>query len=691
MDLIRTEEEYEAALTQEMGFCSNSSYRFVMFSFPWGEGKLAEFDGPDAWQVEILRAIDAGLITPGQAIQIAIASGHGVGKSALVSWLILWALSTFEDTKGVVTANTETQLRTKTWAEVGKWFQLFICRHWFKMTATAIFSAQPGRDRTWRIDMVPWSENNTEAFAGLHNQGKRVVLLFDEASAIPDMIWETSEGALTDKDTQILWFAFGNPTRNTGRFKGCFTRFRHRWTRKQIDSRTVAITNKDQIQQWVDDYGEDSDFVRVRVRGVFPRAGDAQFISGDLVDNAVARYDDEVVNPRAPLVLGVDVARFGDDQTVLLLRQGRKVLWIKRFRGKDNHFVAAEIIKVMDDTAPDAVFVDGGAGAGVIDIVRSYNRKITEVMFGSKALKIDEYFNKRAEMWGELRHWLMFGAIPPDQELQDDLIGPEYGFARESLIQLERKEDMKKRGLASPDAGDALALTFARPVTVGGEFFKVDWIMRYQEDPPLRMMNTYIVTSTPHDRRESDWAFYFVIGLGGDENFYILDMIQDKLTVNDRATKLIRLHRLWKKRGANIRGVGYSKLGYAADIETIRMEQESQGYVFQITPTADKLSRLERVNRLELPFQEGRMRFPHAHNYKRADDTTVDLMDYLINWELKDWPYDVEEKVALAALSRLMDEDMNLVFPEPLPESDPYDDIYAGLNGGGDDSGWAGI
>src|SRR5690606_38633063 len=112
---------------------------------------------------------------------------------------------------------------------------------------------------------VPWSERNTEAFAGLHNAGKRIIVIFDEASAIPDIIWETTEGALTDVDTEILWFVFGNPTRNTGRFRDCFDggKFAHRWRQQKVDSRQVQRTNKKEIEDWIADYGLDSDFVRV--------------------------------------------------------------------------------------------------------------------------------------------------------------------------------------------------------------------------------------------------------------------------------------------------------------------------------------------------------------------------------------------------------------------------------------------
>lgn len=447
---------------------------FVLFAFPWGEpgSVLADDDGPEDWQAELLASVGLGLMDVGEAIQEATASGHGVGKSALVSWLILWAMSTHEDTRGVATANTEVQLRTKTWPELAKWYRLLICRHWFTMTATALYSVDPSHEKTWRIDAVPWSENNTEAFAGLHNAGKRIIVVFDEASAIPDIIWETTEGALTDADTEILWFVFGNPTRNTGRFRECFGRFRHRWMVRQVDSRTVRITNKDQIAQWVADYGEDSDFVRVRVKGVFPRAGSQQFIDLERVEEAQKREAAHI--PSDALVLGVDVARFGDDQTVICPRRGRDARtreWIT-LRGADTMQVAGRVAELAGQIKPDAIFVDeGGLGAGVVDRLKQLNvHGVIGVNFGSAPDTVNPVAdgvrvkNKRAEMWARMREWLRNGAIPEDYELASDLTGVEYGYDADNAIQLERKEAMKKRGLASPDKGDALALTFAYPV-----------------------------------------------------------------------------------------------------------------------------------------------------------------------------------------------------------------------------------
>ncbi len=474
-------------IAAELASFTKDPLGFVLFSFPWQEpaseyasGELEQFTGPEAWQLEVLTYIGDKLkagASVQEAIQLAVTSGHGVGKSALVSWMILWSISTFEDTRGVVTANTETQLKTKTWAELGKWHRLFIGRDLFKLTATALFSADSNHERTWRIDMVPWSERNTEAFAGLHNKGRRVILIMDEASAIPDVIHETAEGALTDSETEILWLMFGNPTKSTGRFREAFPggKFHQRWHTLAVDSRTVSITNKDQFAKWIKDYGEDSDFVRVRVRGVFPRVGSMQFIGGDLVDEAMRR---EVLNHlHDPFVIGVDVARFGDDESVIYFRKGRdgrSVAPIK-LRGQrgvvDTMTVAGKVAEVYAQYRADAVFVDGGGvGGGVVDRLRQLQVPVWDIQFGAKSdanrLEADGilYANKRAEIWGAMREWLPGGAIPEDSQLREELTSPQYGYNVRQEIQLETKDDMKRRGCSSPDIADALALTFAYPV-----------------------------------------------------------------------------------------------------------------------------------------------------------------------------------------------------------------------------------
>jgi hypothetical protein len=453
---------------------------FVMFAFPWGRPgtSLANETGPEPWQREVLGKLGRGLKQRDglaeEAVRLAVASGHGIGKSALVAWIILWAMSTLSDTRGVVTANTEGQLRTKTWPELAKWHALSVNRSWFTYAATSLQSSRPGRDRTWRVDAITWSENNTEAIAGLHNKGKRAFALFDEASSIADGVWETIEGALTDAGTELFWLAFGNPTRTTGRFRECFAggRFAHRWQPQQIDSRSVSMTNKAQIATWVADYGEDSDFVRVRVKGEFPRAGTMQFIDSERVEQAVAR--ELFRDPTAALVMGVDIARHGEDQTVIRFRRGldaRSIPAVK-FRLPDLMATAGRVMELVNSYEPDAVFVDGtGIGWGVVDrLVQLGCSTVRGIDFGSSADRADgseaavRYANKRAEMWGHMKEWCKFGCLPEDRSLSADLTAVDYGYDASDAIRLERKDDMRKRGLASPDDGDALALTFAYPV-----------------------------------------------------------------------------------------------------------------------------------------------------------------------------------------------------------------------------------
>lgn len=317
--------------------------------------------------------------------------------------------------------------------------------------------------------MVPWSENKTEAFAGLHNKGNRIMVIFDEASAIPNAIWEVTEGALTDKNTQIFWIVFGNPTRNDGAFHDCFTKLKHRWDVGQVDSRHVTITNKDQIAKWIHDYGDDSDFVRVRVRGEFPNVSDRQFIPSSYVQSARGRHLREDQYKFAPVVIGVDPAWSGEDESVVVLRQGNMARIVARFRKlEDDYKMAGYIAKLEDEEKADAVFIDLGYGTGIKSAGNQFKRNWVLVPFGG-ASGDPGFANKRAEMWNNMKMWLKEGgSIPDNAELASELIGPEYTVVatgpRAGKIVLESKADMKKRGVGSPNIADALALTFAFPV-----------------------------------------------------------------------------------------------------------------------------------------------------------------------------------------------------------------------------------
>lgn len=450
---------------------NDPSLRVVELPHPWSLIYDSQY-GPDAWACEFLSDIGDQVRNRGfdgtkavDAIRMSTASGHGIGKSAVTAWLVDWIMSTRPHAKGVVTANTGPQLETKTWAEIAKWTKRCITGHWFDVSTGkgSMRMVHKQHPESWRCDAQTCREENSEAFAGLHAASSTPFYIFDEASAVPDAIWEVAEGGMTDGEP--MWFVFGNATRNTGRFKECFGRFRHRWTTRQIDSREVQITNKKLIQGWVDDYGEDSDFCKIRVRGMFPSMGTKQFISITDVDAAFGRHLRAEQYNFAPKILTLDNAWEGDDEGVIGLRQGLMFKVLRTFPKNDNDIQIANILANLEDEhRADAVFIDGGYGTGVVSAGRTMGRDWTLVWFAEKSTDIG-CINKRAEMWKLTRDWLKEGgALPKDQVLYDDLIGPETVPRIDGKIQLESKQDMKRRLLPSPNRGDALVLSFAHPV-----------------------------------------------------------------------------------------------------------------------------------------------------------------------------------------------------------------------------------
>ena len=482
----------ELKLSQDMGRFFDDPLGFVMYAYNWsGDAALqlvklpapwclhyeSEF-GPDRWACELLERIGDEVKTHGfdrrspvPAIREAIASGHGIGKSAIVAWLVCWIMSTRPNAHGTITATTTAQLSSKTWAEVSKWNKRCVTGHWFDITTGkgAMAMRRKTAPDSWFCTAQTCDETNSESFAGQHAADSTSFYIFDEATGVPDIIWEVSEGGLTDGEP--MWFAFGNPTRNTGKFAECFTKSRHRWRTHQIDSRTAQITNKKVLQQWIDDNGIDSDFCKVRIRGVFPDASSLQFIARTLVEGAQTRIVEQSRIVGRACAVGVDVARFGDDQSVIRTRVGRdaRAIPAKRYRGLDTMQTAAKVVEHIEEMKMlglvPTVFIDGGGvGGGVIDRVRQLGYAVIEVGFGDKATDARRYANKRAEMWGVMRDWLKIGAVDASDDLITDLIGVEYSFTPDERILLESKKNMKARGQPSPDDGDALALTFAHPV-----------------------------------------------------------------------------------------------------------------------------------------------------------------------------------------------------------------------------------
>ena len=452
---------------------------FVLLVFPWQKKgtPLEHFHGPRKWQREVLRQVAAHIkknkeATAFEVLRMATASGRGIGKSALVSWLILWMLTTRIGSTTIVSANSEAQLRSITWAEITKWAALLINSHWFEISATRVMPAKwiaelVERDlkkgtRYWSVEGRLWSEENPDSYAGVHNHDG-VMVIFDEASGIPDPIWSVTAGFFTENTPNRFWFAFSNPRRNEGYFYECFNAKRNFWTTQSIDARQVEDTDKAVYEQIIEEYGADSPQARIEVYGQFPADGDDQFIPPSLVDEAATRpkWQDET----APIVLGVDPARSGNDSTVIVARQGRDIVAIKRYKGEDTMEIVGRVIDAIEEFRPALVVLDeGGLGYGILDRLKEQRYKVRGVNFGWKSSKPAMWQNKRAEMWGDMRQWLRTASIPNDRMLKSDLCSPQYKTNSSGAIALEAKKDMKARGLASPDAADALAVTFAYPV-----------------------------------------------------------------------------------------------------------------------------------------------------------------------------------------------------------------------------------
>jgi hypothetical protein len=471
----------EADLIDFVGTFVHDPLGFVRACYPWGESGtfLADESGPDVWQERFLadlgeevrrNAFDGG--APVRPIRRAVSSGHGIGKSTLVAWLVDWIMSTRPHAQGTITANTFSQLETKTWAAIKRWTALSLTAHWFKVGDHRMYHVD--HKDSWFCAPASSKEENSEAFAGQHAKDSSSFYIFDEDSAIPDKIHEVAEGGLTDGEPMI--FCFGNPTRSSGHFyRVCFGSDRDRWNPAIVDSRDCRFTNKVQLKEWVDIYGEDSDFVRVRVRGMPPRASELQFIDQGRVFEAQKRrlpvtFGDE------PLIAGVDVSDGGSAWNVVRFRRGADARSIppvripgEKVRADRGPFLAklADILTHEQGGQRVAMmFVDSAFGAPYVERLRAMGFKnVEEVRFGSESLNVHQA-NRRAYMWNCVKEWLGAGGCidPADGKLEIDLTAPGYHINRQDQLVIESKEDMQKRGADSPDDGDALALTFAARV-----------------------------------------------------------------------------------------------------------------------------------------------------------------------------------------------------------------------------------
>ncbi len=427
---------------------------------------------PDAWQDEFLKAISDG------ERKISVRSGHGVGKSTGASWAMIWYVLTRYPVKVVVTAPTSSQLYDALFAELKRWVKELppLWRDLLEMKTDRIeLVASPTEAfisaRTSRAEQP-------EALQGVHSD--HVMLVADEASGVPEAVFEAAAGSMSGHSAVTI--LLGNPTKSSGFFFDTHNRLKDEWWTRRVSCYDSRRVSKDYIADMASRYGEESNAFRIRVLGEFPKTDDDTLIGFDLVDSAFHR--DVSASEDAPIVWGLDVARFGTDATALAKRKGNAVNEIRKWKNLDlmqtTGAVVAEYEAVKLEDRPIEILVDSiGLGAGVVDRLRELGLPARGINVAESPAMGTIYVNLRAELWGKMKAWLEKRdcKLPKDDSLLAELVAPRYTFNSSGKMKLESKDEMRKRGIGSPDMADALALTFASDAGIAlyGKSYTSKW------------------------------------------------------------------------------------------------------------------------------------------------------------------------------------------------------------------------
>tara|TARA_Y100000114_G_scaffold154151_1_gene175597 strand:+ start:961 stop:2337 length:1377 start_codon:yes stop_codon:yes gene_type:complete len=408
---------------------------------------------PQDWQREVMQAVAE------KHRRLSIRSGHGVGKSSCASWLMIWYLLTRYPCKVVVTAPTASQLFDALFAEAKRWIKELPSplRNLLEMKSDRIELAASPTEAF--ISARTSRSESPESLAGVH--AEHVLLVVDEASGVPESVFEAAYGSMSGKNaTTIL---LGNPTRSSGYFFETHTRLRDSWWTKKVSCEDSHLVSEDFIQEMEVKYGADSNAMRVRCYGEFPTAEDDTLISLHAVEQASKRT---VEQPEGTAVVwGLDVARYGDDASVLCIRKNRHLVSLHSWKKLSLMELSGRVLDLLNsaDEPPDEILVDSiGLGAGVLDRLRELDIPARGVNVSESPAMADRYANLRAELWDLTKSW--FGEevqIPNDDSLIADLTAPRYFFNSSGKMIVESKAETKKRLGRSTDFADSLVLTFA--------------------------------------------------------------------------------------------------------------------------------------------------------------------------------------------------------------------------------------
>ena len=411
---------------------------------------------PLDYQAEFLEAIASG------ERKISIRSGHGTGKSTAASWAMLWYFLMHYPNKVVVTAPTSSQLFDALFAEMKRWinelpdaFKEVLNVKSDRVEHTAAPSEMFISARTSRAE-------TPEALAGVHSE--HVMLIVDEASGVPEQVFEAAAGSMSGHNATTIMLS--NPTRSSGTFFESQNRLADSWWTRRWSCVDSPLVSDEFIEEMKMRYGEDSNAFRIRVLGEFPQADDDTIIPFHLVETATHR--DIEGDSDLPSVWGLDVSRFGNDKTALCKRQGSVVTEIRSWAGLDLMQtvgrVVAEYEALLPSKQPREILVDSiGLGSGVVDRLRELGLPVRGINVAEAPSMGATYLNLRSELWFKTKAWFEDRAckLPKDDQLVAELTGIRYSFTSSGKMKAESKDEMRKRGLASPDLADALCLTMA--------------------------------------------------------------------------------------------------------------------------------------------------------------------------------------------------------------------------------------
>ena len=415
---------------------------------------------PLPWQKDFLQAIAR------KERRISVRAGHGVGKSTACSWALIWHMTTRFPQKSVVTAPTSAQLFDALYSELKAWINKLppVLRDSYEVFSDRI--VLKGAPESSFISARTSSSERPEALAGVHSE--HVLLVVDEASAVPEAVFEAAAGSMSGHSASTILIS--NPTRNSGLFYKTHHDLASDWCRMHVSCLNIPLVSADFVSQIKATYGAESNAFRIRVLGEFALADDDTLIPAELVDGAISR--DISINSSEPLVFGLDVARFGSDRTALVKRKGNVVIEVKSWGGLDTMQVVGAIVNEAKLDRPDEICVDTiGLGSGVADRLRELGMNVRDVNVAESSAMNPNANKLRDELWLAVKEWLATKSVklPADDQLRHELVAPRYTFTSSGKVQVESKDSMRKRGMRSPDLADALCLSFAsNAAMVGG-------------------------------------------------------------------------------------------------------------------------------------------------------------------------------------------------------------------------------